>query len=151
MEVSSPKCNLEPPKNGYFGVMDVSYCWWFRNPAFTSRSKLNIPISFLGFHTHSRWLFGISELSTVFHLHLDFPIIGFPLPNHPIGGLNGRVWGLDWFAWNGLRWKAPFWGEGTRGDSRCFFFGGLSLFFRLKKKRKEKRKMKRNLSTFLFF
>ena len=42
-----------------------SYCWWFRNPAADEVGSLSMFIPLFTGFVHARWLFGISELSTV--------------------------------------------------------------------------------------
>ena len=55
--VKMMKKSLKPPSSSYD-------CWWFRNPAFTSWGNGSLSHYLQGF-IHPRWLFGISEPSTV--------------------------------------------------------------------------------------
>ena len=52
------------------------YCWWFRNPAFTSWGKGSL-YHYLQSFLHPRWLFGSSEPSIAFNLtyRMILPIV----------------------------------------------------------------------------
>ena len=97
---------LEPFNRPWiFKVFIESYCWWFRNPAFTSWGRYFIPL-FPGFYTSNPWLFRISEAST---------------ESHPMSAPGWRHSRSVPEAENG-RHFAPV--DGGRPDA---FFGGWSL------------------------
>ena len=58
----------------------LSYCWWFRNPA--NQLRLVVYPNICSFFKHPRWLFGISEPSTVLCRNGPIPV-HFPIQLDP--------------------------------------------------------------------